>query len=319
METDVNISSGMPIRPKEVRYIKLGKKGGYEKECLDRGIMRLGFQFISHEAALAGDREAMQAAAFARRGKKGSATGDVRQVTSFHELGEDCLWITFVHDRLYWGLAAPEVVWVSAEDDPAGTGYRYRNIPEGWRSTDIAGKPLLMEKLSGHLTRVASYQSTICEVEASDYLIRKINGEDLPEITKARAERQSFLATIEDLVKLTTWQDFELLVDLIFSSSGWRRTSTLGGTQKTIDLALELPTTGETAFVQVKAKTDKREFEDYMSRFEGRGEDRMFYVYHTGPSSLQADDDSCTIIGPSRLAEMILNAGLFDWLVDRVN
>jgi len=36
---------GIPgrIDPKQVRYIKLGGGGGWEKECVDTGIIRFGF------------------------------------------------------------------------------------------------------------------------------------------------------------------------------------------------------------------------------------------------------------------------------------
>jgi hypothetical protein len=42
-----------------------------------------------------------------------------------------------------------------------------------------------------------------------------------------------------------------MLVDLVFANSGWRRIGRVGKTQKTVDIELMLPTTGERAFVQV--------------------------------------------------------------------
>ena len=36
------------------------------------------------------------------------------------------------------------------------------------------------------------------------------------------------------LMHLLTWKDFELLVDLVFANSGWRRVGVVGKTQKTI-------------------------------------------------------------------------------------
>jgi hypothetical protein len=53
-------------------------------------------------------------------------------------------------------------------------------------------------------------------------------------------------------MKLLGPRDFETLVDLVFSTSGWRRQGVVGKTQKTLDLDLILPSTGERAFVQVK-------------------------------------------------------------------
>lgn len=77
---------------------------------------------------------------------------------------------------------------------------------------------------------------------------------------------------------MLTWQDFELLVDLVFSTSGWRRTSIVGKTQKTLDLELEPLTTSEKAFVQIKSYADAHSFSDYAKRFrETCAYERMFF------------------------------------------
>jgi hypothetical protein len=55
-----------------------------------------------------------------------------------------------------------------------------------------------------------------------------------------------------NLLKLLGEKDFEVLVDLVFYASGWRRQGVSGKTQRTLDLDLLLPSTGERAFVQVK-------------------------------------------------------------------
>ncbi len=119
-------------------------------------------------------------------------------------------------------------------------------------------------------------------------------------------------------MKLLTWRDFELLVELIFSQSGWRRTSETGGSQETVDIELELPSTGERAFVQVKSRTNQAQLQDYMDRLTGRPESKMFYVYHTAKTALSATDGTVVLVGPERLAEMVLTSGLFDWLLKKV-
>ena len=58
-------------------------------------------------------------------------------------------------------------------------------------------------------------------------------------------------------------------MDLVFTSSGWRRLGVVGKTQKTLDLSLELPSTGERAFVQVKSRTDSKELADYIEQIDG--------------------------------------------------
>ncbi|HDU9810591.1 TPA: hypothetical protein RHH36_002386 [Klebsiella pneumoniae] len=111
-----------------------------------------------------------------------------------------------------------------------------------------------------------------------------------------------------------------MLVDLIFSASGWRRTGSLGRTQKTVDIELELPTTGERAFVQVKSVAEQSVFSDYLSRFQTSDSyDRMFFVWHHGTLSEDLRAEGVTMIGPTRLAELILDTGLARWLRNKVS
>ena len=44
----------------------------------------------------------------------------------------------------------------------------------------------------------------------------------------------------------------------------------------------------------------------------------MFYAYHTTSGPLTTDDPRVTIIGPDRLSELALEAGLFTWLMNKV-
>lgn len=125
------------------------------------------------------------------------------------------------------------------------------------------------------------------------------------------------MGAIKDLMRLLQWRDFELLVELVFAQSGWRRVSASGGTQETIDIELVLPTTGEAAFVQVKSQTDQAQLDDYADRFGRRDDAKMFYVYHTAKTPLSDAQDKIVLVGPERLAEMILEVGLFDWLLKK--
>lgn len=121
------------------------------------------------------------------------------------------------------------------------------------------------------------------------------------------------------LMRLLTWQDFELLVDLVFSDSGWRRTGHVGKTQKTVDIELVLPTTGERAFVQIKSSAGKRDLADYLERFKNSDVyDRMFFVWHSGDVAGVEGSDA-VLIGPDRLARMVFDAGLTSWLREKVS
>jgi hypothetical protein len=43
----------------------------------------------------------------------------------------------------------------------------------------------------------------------------------------------------------------------------------------------------------------------------------MFFVVHSGEA--QTDDERVTLIGPEKLSEIVVNAGLVDWLIRKVS
>ncbi len=308
------------VEAKSARYIKLGEKGVWDRRCIrEEGTMRLGYYEVPHELALARDFDKLKQL-FVDHGFKGSTPANhARAVFDFYFAEPDTLWITFSDGYLWWCFAEPEVEYFMKEGMEEGEGSRLRRTVDGWHNTSVGGTPLLIRDLNGALTGVASYQMTVCSVKAFEYLLRKINDEELPEVAEARKRRSGLLDSTQSLMKLLTWKDFELLVELVFSQSGWRRTSETGGSQKTVDIELELPSTGERSFVQVKSRTTQKELDGYVRDLVGRPEGRMFYAYHSGPKNPSCEEPRVTLLGPDRLAEMSLNAGLFDWLLNKVD
>ena len=307
------------IRATNAAYLKLGRKGQWETLCLQDGTLRLGYDDVPHEVATAGDIDALRKHFVEAGYNPRVATSHANQVHRFYSAGSETLWITFSAGYLWWAIADGSVEYLGGDVEVmAQRGSRFRNTLDGWHNKSVGGKPLRIPELNGALTRTAAFRMTICAVEQFDYLIRKINDEDLPQIATAQAAKSILLESTVDLMKLLTWQDFELLVELVFSQSGWRRVSASGGTQKTIDIELVLPTTGETAFVQVKSQTNQAQFDDYIERFDERSDGRMFYVYHSANRELRVEDERVSIVGPNRLAELVLETGLFDWLLKKV-
>jgi hypothetical protein len=43
----------------------------------------------------------------------------------------------------------------------------------------------------------------------------------------------------------------------------------------------------------------------------------MFYVYHSGEA--KTDDDRVIVVGPEKLAELVMDAGLTNWLIRKVS
>jgi hypothetical protein len=251
---------------------------------------------------------------FLAEGKtKGTATSFTNQTRRFFEDDGSTLWITFKGERLYWGTVEP----TSPKPQADGDGV-WRTMLGGWRSTDPNGEILTKDKLSGALTKLAGFRGTSCSVDVSQYVIRRVNGQKTSEVEIALGALNAMKTSVLGLIRLLEPRDFETLVDLVFSTSGWRRLGPVGKTQKTLDLDLTLPSTGDRAFVQVKAKTTSAELAEYVGKIDEFGPDyRMFYVYHSGDA--RTEDDRVIVIGPEKLSEMVLDAGLANWLIRKVS
>lgn len=302
------------VQAEEALFIKLGRAGEWEKGCLADGTLRFGYRETPHELCVAGDWKAVQRFWTEQRGNVGTASNDVRQIRSFYEAGASTIFITFAAGLLYW--CRPAGVVEVLED-----GSRLRATVDGWHSRSANGSNLTTERLSGELLKVQMFRGTICKVSPADYLVRKLNDELSPEVATAEVAEAAIIEAIMAMMRLLTWQDFELLVDLVFSASGWRRVGAVGRTQKTVDLELLLPSTGERAFVQVKALATPAAFGDYRERQADAAEayEKMFFVWHSGSIGRQQEAANVVAIGPERMAQMVLDAGLFNWLKDKVS
>ncbi len=302
------------INPSKVRYIKLGAGGDWEKWCIDNGAIRLGYESPYHQESLLGHWDKVREHWLkARNWNEGAATRDINQIRDFYELSEDDLWITFYQRRLWWCRASKEV-------EELDDGSRIRRVIGKWSCENVLGQPLAIENIDGRVTKVQGFRGTICGIELEDYLINKINGVIQPEVQKAKANLDALKNNIKDLIMGLWWKDFELLIDLIFSASGWQRISVLGRTEKDIDLDIFSPVTQKRAFVQIKSKSDLPTFKYYISLFEEYEQyDEMYYVVHTTDSSLMGIDlkDNIHLLDISRIAELVINSGLVNWLITK--
>lgn len=212
------------ISPATVQFIKLGEAGEWEQQCLSEGTLRFGYHETPNSLCVEGQwADVHEIWLNIRKGKKGNASSDVRQIKTFYMADAETLFITFRGGFLYWCRPAGPVKVLA-------DGSRVRKTMEGWQNTSIGGALLTTDHLSGDLLKVQGYRGTICNVSAHDYVVRKINDEDLPAVSDAKQSEETYLKAIKKLCQLLTWQDFELLVDLVFSTSGWRRTSIVGKT-----------------------------------------------------------------------------------------
>jgi hypothetical protein len=303
----------MNISAPQAYYIKLGEGGTWEADCLNGGYMRVGFNEIPHELCLANNWAKVKT--LFKEKKKGTDTRYATELERFYTSSPEILWITFSDRKLLWGFAEGKAYEVRED---LGT-YKQRKIKGGWRDKDIKGTALDIGRISSRLTQVRGYMGTICEVKELEYLCRKINGEELGIVQNAKAGRENLLNALVPLIQHLTWADFEILVDMVFTAGGWRRIGAVGKTEKDIDLELQQPVTRELVMVQVKSKCSPQTIRDISVNNLGKDQYKQIFVVTHSFDGKRPDgiDERIKIIDVERLAPLVLNAGLADWLIEK--
>jgi hypothetical protein len=322
-------SQAEAIRASDVLFIKLGAGGALEDLCISDGSLRLDYRRVPEVLARSGSHRALSDFCLSKGMTKAKPTAGIHAgiIRNFFDAKDDVLWITFANGLLYWCFASPNVTYLGPDDADSHGCFR-RDSRGGWQSQSIVGQELRVSELNGELTKISAFRMAICRLsdEQTRYLLARINGDDLPQVRAAKLARTKLEETLDDLVRKLSWRDFELLVDLIFSRSGWRRISSLGGAKKTTDIDLILPTTGARAFVQVKAETDQAQLIEYAEKFKlyersaskEADSHSFFYVYHTAKKPLRSPSAEITIWGVRDVSRLVIDSGLTDWLIQKV-
>lgn len=307
-----------PIKASQALYIKLGRGGAWERDCITRDqTLRLGYREASHDLCLQGRWDEVLEELKAVRKDAGAATRDTNQIRLFYESDETVLWITFFGDRLYWCFSEPRITLLQDKS-------KTRPVMGQWRSTDITGKPLQKNQLSGKLLSMGGFRGTICSVKEFDYLVQKINSQVLKDVEEASEALAALEQKLETLIRRLHWKDFEILTDLVFRQAGWQRVSVLGETEKTIDLDLLSPITSERYAVQIKSRANLADFENYQQRFSDmQGYTRLYFVVHTPSPDLEQAEDKSTedveLLLPRNIAHLALKYGLADWIMAKAS
>jgi hypothetical protein len=310
--------------PDDVRYIKLGQRNLWWPLAKETKTLRLGFRHFDFQLCSDGEWENAKNGFAKERpdlspGKITSATNQVRE---FFELPESTLWFTLADGDLWWCFVDALVEDIFADGDvekESREGARVRHTIDGWHNIDLEGKRLRADSMTSKITKVISFQETICRPHGKEDLLRILRCQPSPKRVLASKTSDELVRNIGDILDQLQFDDFELLVELIFSSSGWRRISSVGGNQKFSDMALMLPTSGERCLVQVKSQSSFATFKGYAKEFQNyEGYSRMFFAYHTPVELFENPDASrVSIWGRYDVAKQVLRAGLVEWVLDR--
>lgn len=309
------------IKATKVLFIKLGQGGQFERECIEQNqTLRLGYKEVDHKLCKAGQWDKVHSYFTTEENSKNYvATSHSNQIKQFYEEDESTLWITFYANKLWWCFSSPEITLLSDKS-------KTRPVIGKWSDQDINTNVLLAGNISGKLLKTQGFRGTICSVPEKKYALAKINNEQTREVVEVEQAMFQLKSKLILLIQNLQWKDFETLVDLIFRQAGWQRVSDLGKTQKTLDLELLSPVTGERAIVQIKAQSNLKEFLDYEERFVPMNNDydKFFFVLHTDKNDSirtfhENEVSEVKIYLVDKVADLTISAGLVEWVIKKVS
>lgn len=299
-------------------FIRLGRKNKWAEECISKGIIRLGYNSPMHNNCINGKWSLVEKYWVEQGKTTGKAKDYTNQIRKFYTADKNILWVTFFNRKLYYAFSYPEITEVSFE------GERERKTISPWSCLDIKGQVLSLERLSSKLTKTQGYQGTICEIKETEYLKNKINAKASEIAEIAKNKKENLIKSLVPLIQQLTWYDFELLVDLIFTNSGWRRIEDRKYGQESIDLDLVLPVNGKRAFVQIKSSSDLKEFLEYKDEFSSMEQYSEFYYFVHTPKDKKLEEfneleENEYLFIAENISELLVNMGLVDWLIEKTN
>lgn len=306
------------IKSDKILYIKLGEGGKFEKECIEQNqTLKLSFRETDHNLCVKRNWGAVHSYFLNEENKDaGTSTRFTNELKQFYLENENTLWVTFYLNKLWWCFSKPEITLL--ED-----GTKTRPVIGRWSDADINGNVLLNSGISGKLLKTQGYRGTICRIkEEHDYTLNKINEKKNSEVIEVEEALQALKSKLKKLIQTLSWKDFEILVDLIFRQEGWQRISANGETQKTLDLELFAPVTGERAIVQIKSQADKRDFEKYQKDFfDMKDYDKFFFIVHSPKKDLERLENNSPIklFKLDKVTDLTISAGLVDWVIKKTS
>lgn len=305
------------IKANKVLFIKLGQGGKFEKECIENNhTLRLGYREVDHKLCLTGQWDKVHDYFTTEENSKTFvATSHSNQIKQFYEEDENTLWITFYANKLWWCFSKPEITLLADKT-------KTRPVIGKWSDKDVYENVLLAGNISGKLLKTQGFRGTICSVPEEKYVLAKINCEQMKEVVEVEQAMFDLKTKLTFLIQNLQWKDFETLVDLIFRQAGWQRVGDTGKTQKTLDLELFAPVTGERAIVQIKTQSDLQQFLSYQEQFATMNDyDKFFYVVHTAKNNLSTyeNETETKLYLVDKVAELTVSAGLVEWVIKKTS
>jgi hypothetical protein len=273
-----------------------------------------------HSILRTADLPAIEAVIRAEYGSKPGATQDFNALRTLLDHPSQHLWVTF-QDGCMWWCTVRDGMETNPNGETSDRGHFWLTCARPWSNHSVGGRHLVMANLPGIVTTTAGYQATVCEPKGSKEILRIILDEEDADAFAAVQAREAYEAAVAKLVARLRDKDFEVLVDLILSRTGWVRLAKLGGVTEGIDVEVENASSDEIAFVQVKSSATQTILDEYVSKFNDRREryDRMIFAVHSPKGRLTPPvGKPVQVWTGNRIAQLVVKLGLGDWVAKRL-
>jgi len=299
---------------KNAYYVKLGTGGEWEKSSIDENKVRIGWANWTVEEINQRSWDSLKQKYRKTYKSNSSATADINALKTIVESTSDDIWITFSDDYVWWCRVGKVGIFKDKIS-------KYREVKGRWDNRNISGQPLILSQIPGSISKTQRFAATICRVDKVEDLRRLINNQPSEAFQAISKAKNALTEQVEKGLKGLHWKDFEILVDLVFRNAGWRRISMLGGPTKSVDMELAEPITGDLYQVQVKSAATIDVFKKSVQNFSGSSFRKLYFVTHSPDENLanyRETDENIELILPGRLAPMVVDFGLTDWLLKKI-
>lgn len=309
-----------PALPNSVRYVKLGAGGRWWKAAKELGQIHFGWKAVPDEALAAADYDVIERTIRHEYGSKPGATQDFRAVRSVLDAPSRHVWVAYQDGFLWWCTVRDGIALNPAGEGP-DLGHFWLTCDRPWSDRSLGGRHLALSELPGIVGATSGFQGTACTPGGWREILRILTDTEDPAVMAAAQARGAYETAIGALVARLGPKDFELLVDLLLSRTGWSRLEKLGGSTEGIDVEVENPALDEIAFVQVKSRANQQVLDDYVGRFLDRRERyaRMIFAVHTPKGRIDPPADlPVQVWNAPRISHLVVRLGLGDWVANRV-
>ncbi len=304
--------------PDSVRYVKNGAGGKWWNAAKVNSQIHAGWNDVPDELLRAHDLVAIKR--LIRSDEYGGTTQDFNALRALLDNPSQHVWVTF-QDGCMWWCTVTDQVDINPQGESEERGHFWLTCATPWSDRSIGGvRHLVRAELPGNVAMLESFRATVCEPSASKEILRIIRNKEDADVATANLARATYVDAVAKLVARLGDKDFEVLVDLILSRTGWARLGKLGGVTEGVDIEVENVSADEIAFVQIKSSASQAVLDDYAARFTNRRDryHRMIFAVHSPDESLTPPGGlPVQVWTGKKISELVVKLGLGDWVSKR--